>query len=400
MISSFSYQKNILGANTAQGWIPLDSVLNPGKVSYVYNTHSIQQRIQKLKSAFSSASPQMHYAMKANSHPQVLKLMVQNQMGADVVSAGEARLALEAGFSAAKIIFSGVGKSKEELTFAIQNSFFQINVESLEELNRVGQLAQSLQKKTAVGIRINPNIRVDTHPYITTGFRENKFGISEYQLSEAQQIIRRFSPWLELQGLSSHIGSQIRDITPLVESLESLIQSSRALIDQGFPIKTLDMGGGVGIDYFSDDETKELQFAEDLGKKVSSLMKASPTQLLMEPGRWLVARAGVLCAQIEYVKFNGYKNFVILNTGMHHLLRPALYKAHHRILPLHLRKTEPAKIYDVVGPICESSDVLGQDRSFSSPQEGDWFAIMDAGAYGMVMSSHYNHHPLPTEVLI
>ncbi len=397
--TSFSYRSQKLGAITANNWVPIDSLLKDERPTYIYNSFSITRRIQRMKEAFSTLQPQIHYALKANSHSGILKMFKSQDLGVDVVSGGEAKIALENGFDPQKIIFSGVAKSKSEIELAIQKNFFQINVESLEELRRVGSIAQRLQKKVAVGIRINPNIRVDTHPYITTGFRENKFGISEYQLSEALEIIKSHAPWVQLQGLSSHIGSQIRDITPLIESLESLIKSSQALLEQGFALKTIDMGGGLGIDYFADDEAKELALVDILGQKASFLLKNSPFKLLLEPGRWLVARSGALCARVEYVKFNGYKNFLVLNTGMHHLLRPALYKAHHRILPLQQSEGTP-KVYDVVGPICESSDVIGQDRWFAPPKEQDLFAIMDAGAYGMSMSSSYNHHPFPLEILI
>ncbi len=381
-------------------WVSVETHLQPGKPVYIYNSASICERINLMKKAFAQLQPQIHFAMKCNAHREVLQIMKSEGLGIDVVSGGEARAALAAGFAPEKIIFSGVAKSKDELTMAVQKGLFQINVESLEELERLGQIARTQQKTIAVGMRMNPNIRVDTHPYITTGFRENKFGISEYQLAEALQKIKSYSPWLRLQGLSSHIGSQIRDISPLVESLEVLLTLSRQLLAQGYDLKTIDMGGGLGIDYYSDDESKELQLLETLGQKVNSILGDTPLKLLMEPGRWLVARSGTLWAQVEYVKFNGYKNFIILNTGMHHLLRPALYKAHHRILPMSLSAPGTQKVYDVVGPICESSDVIGQDRWFAEPQEGDWMAIMDAGAYGMTMCSDYNMHARPQEVLI
>ncbi len=400
MISSYYYQDHTLGFQTSAGWAALNPHLSAETPTYVYNSTSIQGRIQKMKKAFAGAEPQIHYAVKSNAFSGILKLMHQNDFGVDVVSGGEAQMAMDNGFSPQKIIFSGVAKSKKELEMAIQKNFFQINVESLEELHRIGSIAKNLQKKVCVGLRINPNIRVETHPYITTGFRENKFGISEDQIREAVQVIKANAPWIQLQGLSSHIGSQIRDLSPLLESLECLLKSTQALLEQGFPLKTIDMGGGVGIDYFSDDETNEVQLLETLGQRASALLKNSSVRLLLEPGRWLVARSGVLCAQVEYVKFNGHKNFVILNTGMHHLLRPALYKAHHRILPLTLHAERPQKMYDVVGPICESSDVIGQDRLLSAPQEGEWMGIMDAGAYGMAMSSSYNHHAFPREILV
>lgn len=400
MSSSYSYRHQTLGAHTTDGWRPIKEFLKSERPTYIYNSNSIAERIRKMKSAFDGCKPQIHYAIKANSHAGILKLMKEQGLGVDVVSQGEAQIALEQGFSPRQIIFSGVAKSKNEIEFAIEKNIFQINVESLEELKRIADIAQRLQKKVAVGIRINPNIPVDTHPYITTGFRENKFGISEAQLSEVVAIVKAHPQFIQLQGLSSHIGSQIRDITPLTESLECLIKISQMLLQQGLKLTTIDMGGGLGIDYFAEDELKEIQLIEVLGTKVTHLLKESPLQLLLEPGRWLVARAGALCAQVEYVKFNGYKNFIILNTGMNHLLRPALYKAHHRMAPLYQRKENPQKIYDIVGPICESSDVLGQDRWLHPPQEGDWVAILEAGAYGMSMSSAYNHHPFPLEVLI
>ncbi|MBY0384731.1 diaminopimelate decarboxylase, partial [bacterium] len=361
MSASFAYRQQILGAQTSNGWQPLKDFLKSERPTYLYNSYSISERIAKMKTAFEVCKPQIHYAVKANSHAGILKLMKQQGLGVDVVSQGEAQIALEQGFSPQKIIFSGVAKSKSEIEFAIEKNIFQINVESLEELKRIAHIAQRMQKKVAVGIRINPNIPVDTHPYITTGFRENKFGISETQLEEVIAIAQAHPQYIHLQGLSSHIGSQIRDITPLTESLECLIKSSQKLLQQGFQLTTIDMGGGLGIDYFAEDESKEIQLIEVLGAKVSQLLKNNPLQLLLEPGRWLVARAGVLCAQVEYVKFNGYKNFIILNTGMNHLLRPALYKAHHRAALLTRRNENPQKIYDIVGPICESSDVLGQD---------------------------------------
>lgn len=400
MITSFSYHHQDLSITTDNGPLCLKDLLKEAQgPSYIYSAHSIKRRIALLKASFSARQPQIHFALKANAFEPLLQLIRSEGLCVDVVSKGEAEIALRCGFTPQQIIFSGVAKSKKEIEFAIHKGFFQINVESLEELKRVGQCATELKKETAVGLRINPNIRVDTHPYITTGFRENKFGISDYQILEAMQIIKYFSPWICWRGLSSHIGSQIRDAAPLVDSLEYLVNKTTTLSQQNVSLQTVDMGGGFGIDYHSEDESKEILMIEDLGKKISSILPNNSLQLLIEPGRWIVARSGVLCAQVEYVKFNGYKNFVVLNTGMHHLLRPALYKAHHRILPLK-KSSQPEKIYDIVGPICESSDVLGQDRSLATPQEGDWLAIMDTGAYGRSMSSSYNHHPLPQEILV
>jgi diaminopimelate decarboxylase len=340
-----------------------------------------------------------HYAVKANANQGVLNLVKKSGFGVDVVSKGEAQWALENGFQPSDIIFSGVAKSKDELTFAIQQQIKQINVESLPELERIGGLCRALQKTARVGLRLNPDIKVDTHPYITTGFRENKFGIPEEQISQAVTILKKYHPWIELKGLSSHLGSQIRDLSPLADSLGALISTSSILKAQGFQLATMDIGGGVGIDYHSADETNEFNMIRELGEVIRNRKSELPPQLLLEPGRWIVARSGVLCAQVEYIKNNGFKNFAILNTGMNHLMRPALYKAFHRIAPV-VDSKKDIQLYDVVGPICESSDVLGNDRQLPKMREGDWLAIMDAGAYGFSMANFYNRHEFPSEILI
>lgn len=399
-MQSFSYQADKLGAVTTDGWVPLESYLK-GKShpAYLYNLSSIAKRADFYNDNLKDLNTKMFYALKANGHSEILKLLKKKGLGADVVSGGEANWALENGFAPSDILFSGVGKSKDEITMALQKGFFQINAESVEEIARIISLAKTLGKKAAIGIRINPNIKPDTHPYITTGFRENKFGISEYQLPESLKMIAANKDHIELRGLSAHIGSQIRDIKPLVETVNALIHMARNLKNQGYPLKTLDFGGGIGIDYNSENETDEFALMTEFCEAVASARKDFDGQFLLEPGRTLVGRAGVLCAQVEYVKFNGYKKFLIVNTGMHHLLRPALYKASHRILPLNARHTAQ-EFYDVVGPICESSDVLGHDRQLPALEEGDWIGIMDAGAYGMAMSSFYNRHEPPEEICI
>lgn len=399
-MKSFSYQEQHLGLNLKKGWQPLSHfVKDKTHPVYLYNLNSIEKRVDFMQTELRELNTQMFYAVKSNVNAEVLALIKTKGLGVDVVSGGEALWALESGFKPSDILFSGVGKSKEEITLALEKGFFQINAESLEEIQRIIQLARSLNKKAAVGIRINPNIKPDTHPYITTGFRENKFGISEYQLPDALRLIQNNLEHITLQGLSAHIGSQIRDIKPLKETIHCLLGMARQLRTLGHPLKTLDFGGGIGIDYTSDDETSEFQMMKEFTDELKVCRKDFEGLFLLEPGRTLVARSGVLCAQVEYVKFNGYKKFLILNTGMHHLMRPALYKAHHRILPFKTSE-EPTVFYDVVGPICESSDVLGHDRQLPPMNEGDWVAIMDAGAYGMTMSSFYNRHAPPEEICI
>ena len=402
MTSSYFYKENSLCARKSDGTAVELQSLTEGRDHgfYIYSLDSIQNKINALKASLGPLKNKIHYALKANSHPKILELFKKNGIGADVVSGGEMNWALKHGFAPSDIIFSGVGKSKTEIRQAIEQDIYQINVESLSEVSRIGEIATELQKKVRLGIRLNPNIKVDTHPYITTGFRENKFGIPEEQIKKALQIIKKNQPWLELQGISAHIGSQIREISPMMDSAKSLLTTYESLVRQGVPLKNLDIGGGVGIHYLSEDESDELAFLKTYGEGLQSLLGQFPGQLLTEPGRILVGRSGVLCTRVEYIKDNGFKNFIVVNSGMNHIMRPSLYKAHHRILPLKPQVQGPIKNFDVVGPICESSDVLGADRAMATPKEGDWLALMDAGAYGMSMASTYNHHALPEEVII
>ena len=337
--------------------------------------------------------------MKANPNLEILKLMKSHGLGADVVSIGEFRQALKAGFEASEIIFSGVGKSRAEIKEALENKVFQINCESLAEIKRVAEVSKALGRQTSIGIRINPDIPVDTHPYIATGFRENKFGISLNQLPQVSKIVLESEEALELKGISCHIGSQIMDVNPMVKALESVLRVESELKHSGHAIQYLDLGGGLGVDYQSDDEAADLKNIAEFGERITPLLKNFKGQVLFEPGRSLVARSGVLLTRVEYVKTNGYKDFIVVNSGMHHLLRPSLYSAYHKIVPLR-QSDKSVKTFDVVGPICESSDVLGYDRNLPIPNEGDWLAVLDAGAYGMSMASAYNLHDFPGEVLV
>lgn len=400
-MESFAYSNKELAAQTVKGASSLLSLAQKqNKPFYVYNTSTIEKRVQVFSENLKGLDFKIHYAVKANGHEGILKLLKSKGCGADVVSLGEAKLALENGFTAEDIIFSGVAKSKDDLREAIKAGYYQINVESLQELERIGGIAKELSKKARVGLRINPNIKVDTHPYITTGFRENKFGISEDQVREALLIIKKYSPWIELQGVSSHIGSQIRELTPLLDAVQALWRITQNLMKDGSPISTLDMGGGIGIDYTKSDESGELELMKNFCLEAKKILKDFKGRVMMEPGRAIVARSGVLCTRVEYVKFNGFKDFIIVNSGMNHLMRPALYEAFHRIQPLTEYSGRPEKMYDIVGPICESSDVLGRGRQLPEPKEGEWLAIMDAGAYGMSMASSYNHHEFPSEILL
>ena len=380
-----------------------DLCLQRSEPFYVYDLSHIQRRVRSFKAAFTLPKLRMFYAVKANAHPQILRLIQQEGCGVDVVSGGEIRLALDNGFRGEDIIFSGVGKTEKELVYALSNGIHQINVESIPELERVARLAAGLGIQAAVALRLNPHVNPQTHPYITTGLRENKFGIDVAELPTLERILESQASRLFLRGLTLHIGSQLLDVAPLQEAIEKILPLYESLQRKGFAMTSLDVGGGLGIDYLQGDEAVEHKLLADYGRVVSQLVtplvEKTGAGVYFEPGRFLVAHAGVLLAQVQYVKRTPYKNFLIVNTGMHHLMRPSLYQAFHRILPV-TEAGDEFELYDVVGPICESADVVGRDRRLPRMQEGDWIAIADTGAYGRVMASHYNAHELPEEVAL
>ena len=379
------------------------SVLKPSAdPAYVYSAPQLQHRAKEFLGLMKKSLDQplqIHYAMKANSNPQILKTLKSLGYCIDVVSLGELKIALKAGFKPNQVLFSGVGKTKIEIQTAIKLKIFQLNVESIPELERVGQIAERLKTPVNIGVRINPGVNPQTHPYIATGFRENKFGIDPTQLKSVLEIFRRYKN-LRYQGLSLHIGSQIFDFSPLAEAIQIALKIDKDLEAQGFVSKVFDVGGGIGVDYKNSSEMVDSKTLQDFLKVLQENLHDCKKKLCFEPGRFLVARAGVLLTEVQYVKETPYKKFVVVNTGMNHLLRPALYQAFHRIIPLKLSndKSNKKEIVDVVGPVCESSDVLGQDRNLPGIKEGDWLAILDVGAYGFSMASSYNSFPLPKEI--
>ena len=363
---------------------------------YVYDLNGLLNRLQFFKKHIAPA--RVYYAVKANSHSTLLKAFAGEHVGVDVVSGGELNLALKAGFPGRDIVFSGVGKTEMEIQQALQADILQFNVESVSELKKIAALAGSLNKKTRVAFRMNPDVDLDTHPYIKTGLREHKFGLDETQLPELKNIVRKHSSQLELYGLTLHIGSQIHNLKPLKKGIGK-IQSLFTNMQNEFPLQTLDVGGGLGIDYKKINWETDLQLIREYGLFLKELSKTFSGQILTEPGRILTGRFACLIGEIQYIKTTPYKNFVILNTGMHHLIRPCLYQAYHQIVPLEQR-TGAEHVYDVVGPICESADILGLDRKFKGLQEKDFLAVLDTGAYGSVMASSYNTQALPKEIFI
>jgi diaminopimelate decarboxylase len=353
---------------------------------YLYRLDGIRARAQALRGSLRSTDHAL-YAMKANSHSEILKLLAEEGWGVDAVSAGEIRKALDAGVSASRMAFSGVAKTAEEIRFALESRVAWLNSESLPELERIAKISRELGVKARVNLRINPDVDARTHPYISTGLQEHKFGIDLTDLGLALTCLRENASALHLQGVAFHIGSQMLDLTGVEESLERALRVIADLRTNGFSPETLDIGGGYGIAY--QEHEQEPDVASMLSTCVARVESAG-LELAIEPGRFLVGPEGVLVTEIQYIKRTKHKRFVIVDTGMHHLIRPALYGAYHHIQEVQPRGG-PDERAEVVGPICETSDILGKDRLLSrDAREGDWLMICDAGAYGASMASRYN----------
>lgn len=359
---------------------------------YLYDLDDVQMRIDAFKKKASHEHSHVHYAMKANSNSRLLELIRQSGLGVDVVSLGEMQKALRVGFEPKKIIFSGVGKTAEELRAAVDQKILQINVESFEELKSLSEIAVARGQIVSVAIRVNIHLEAPTHKNIQTSLEESKFGLDIRLLPEVLQWLK-LHPEIALKALAVHIGSQILDVSVFKTMSQKMGQLFREVKAEGFPLTRLDLGGGLGLDYASsgqDDLTRLEAYQTAL------LAHDSSAEVVLEPGRFLVARMGVLLAQVVYVKQGVSRQFAILNAGMNCLMRPALYQAYHRIEPLIARQGPKIK-YDVVGPICESTDIFAEQRELSPLQSGDWVGLFDAGAYGAVMANTYNESPLPQE---
>lgn len=338
------------------------------------------------------------FAMKSNHNVQVLKVLKDCGFGVDAVSQGEIEWALKIGFQPQEIIFSGVGKTKKELEYAIQNKIFQINIESLPELLRVIEIAKSLQQRPQIGLRVNPDISIESHPYISTGLKENKFGIDFLQLTEVVEVIEKNSEAVEFKGLSVHLGSQMLELEGFQEGLK-IVSQKWSMIQKKFSTLTrLDVGGGLGIDYHKQDLNYEQELLKKYSQIITQVTQNLGCELMSEPGRWLVGHSGVLLAEVQYVKSQGEKKFIIVDSGMNHLMRPCLYGAYHQVFNLNERQIKVT--YDVVGPICESSDFFAKNHLLSETLQGDYIAVADVGAYGFVMKSDYNLQTAPTEIFI
>ena len=365
---------------------------------YVYSADQILARLRLFEQAFASREHLVCYAVKANSALAILKLLSQNGAGFDIVSGGELQRVLAAAPDAVgRTVFSGVGKTAAEIDLALKTGILQFNVESEAELKLLAARARKFKIRARFALRVNPDIFADTHPYISTGLREHKFGIDIRRALAIYEAAAN-SRWLEAHGVSVHIGSQIRSAAPFGAAIERVSKLVQQFGREGIALASIDAGGGLGIDYHAgafDAAAKVEEYAAAL----EHALGAFKGRLLIEPGRFLVAQAGALLARVLYVKRNGKKTFVITDAAMNDLIRPALYQAWHEIVPIRPRPGKK-RIVDVVGPVCESGDFFARDRRLAPIEPGDLVALLDAGAYGMAQSSNYNTRPRAAEVLV
>ena len=369
-----------------------------GTPLYVYSADQIAERLGFFQQALKGREHLVCYAVKANSALAILRLLAAQGAGFDIVSGGELERVLAAAPGAAgRVVFSGVGKTAAEIDLALKAGILQFNVESEAELALLAKRAGKLKIRARFALRVNPDVFADTHPYISTGLRDHKFGID---IRRAPELYKREAKnkWLEAYGVSVHIGSQIRSADPFGAAIERVSRLVKQLGREGIALKAVDAGGGLGIDYHGglfDAEAKVLEYAEALERALDGF----EGRLLIEPGRFLVAQAGALVARVLNVKRNSKKTFVITDAAMNDLIRPALYQAHHEIVPVRRRSGKP-RIVDVVGPVCETGDFFARDRKLGPVEPGDLVALLDAGAYGMAQSSNYNSRPRAAEVLL
>jgi len=364
-----------------------------GTPLYVYSYHTLVDHYLKLKAAFSQINPLICYSVKANSNLSILKALIARGAGLDIVSGGELFRALKVGCPANKIVYASVGKTEEEISSAITKGILFFNVESLPELRSIDRIAGRLGKITRVAIRINPDVEAKTHKFITTGKITNKFGID---LNNAYKILLLRDKFknVKICGLHIHIGSQITESAPFVAALKKVGCFIKKLDVKGIKLEYLNIGGGMGIVY--DNEMP--QTAQIYADEMIPLLKSTGLKIIMEPGRFIAGNAGILVTKVLYIKNTPKKKFIIVDSGMNDLIRPALYGAYHNILPL--RKIAKAEKSDVVGPICESGDFLAKERLTANVEEGDYLAVMGAGAYGFSMSSNYNSRLRAAEVMV
>lgn len=406
-MNHFYYKENKLYAEN----FPIEDLAKEfGTPLYIYSKNQILKNYREINQPLVNSKLDFLncYAIKANSNPEILKLLADEGAGAEIASGGELYLALKFGYYRNKITFTGVGKTDEEIEYALKENIFNFTVESYQEINVISEIAHRIGLIARISIRVNPDIDAKTHPYITTGMKENKFGIDSKDIINVFQKASKL-PNIDIIGIHSHIGSQITEVTPYIDTIKYLERLIEEVEKFGVNIRYLNFGGGYGVQYknvlthryipIEDDEIKEYA---SLGQHISSvieLLSKLNKKLIIEPGRSLVANAGVLVGKVLYTKEGETKKFIITDTGMNDLMRPCLYQAYHQIVPLNLKDTG-YEVADIVGPVCETSDFLATHRKTQKLERGDKFAVMTTGAYGYTLSSNYNARSRPAEVLI
>jgi diaminopimelate decarboxylase len=392
-LSAFRYRRGELAVDK----VPLrDIARTVGTPCYIYSATAMRTRAQAFREAFAAERALFFYAVKANSNLAVIRLFAGEGLGADSVSGGEIARALEAGVQPQRIVYAGIAKTDDEIRMALATGILQFNVESAQELVRIGELASAMGLAAPVALRVNPDVDAGTHEKISTGRKHDKFGIPYEDAPELYRLAAGMKGVRPI-GVHLHIGSQIGSLDPFEAAYRRGVGLFTSLRAEGIPVHRLDLGGGFGVRYL-DEPRVEAQALADLVRRVTSGLDC---ELMFEPGRALVAEAGVIVAAVIYLKESGGRRFLVLDSGMHNLIRPAMYGAHHPVLPVRAPDPEaPLLAMDVVGPICESSDILGRDRMLPALAPGDLVAITGAGAYGAVMASGYNSRPSAAEVMV
>ena len=366
-----------------------------GTPLYIYSRATLERHWHAFDSALGKHPHLICYAVKANSNIGILNVMAKLGSGFDIVSQGELERVLAAGGEASKVVFSGVAKSRDEIMRALEVGIRCFNVESIAELHHINQIAGEMGKIAPISLRVNPDVDAHTHPYISTGLKENKFGVSVDEAHEVYKLAATL-PHVKITGMDCHIGSQLTELQPFLDATDRLIRLIEQLQEDGITLKHLDLGGGLGVTYTDETPPHPSDYAAALLNKLKGYENL---EIILEPGRAIAANAGILVAKVQYLKSNESRNFAITDTGMNDMIRPALYEAYMNIIEIDRTLEREKAIYDVVGPVCETSDFLGKQRELAIA-EGDYIAQRSAGAYGASMSSNYNSRPRTAEVLV
>jgi diaminopimelate decarboxylase len=376
--------------------VPVKEIINKtGTPVYIYSKKFFEDRYKEFSQAFQGVKHKVFYSVKANFNLNVIKIFYDLGSGIDVNSEGEFYRAFKAGVDPKKMLMTGIGKTPDEIRLALEKDMLMIKAESIEEIELINEIAGKMKKKARVAVRVNPDVNPRTHPYISTGLSQNKFGIG---VEEASDLFRDFEKFgnISFTGIDMHIGSQITTIEPFAEAVDKLSEFYFKIKSYGVRIEHFDVGGGIGVSYNGEKSFSVSEYADALLPKLKKL----DCEIFFEPGRFLTANGGILITKVLFNKKNNLKNFVIVDAAMNDLLRPSIYSAYHHIQPVEISRSDKDIAADIVGPVCESGDFFAKDRTITETKSGKYLAIMSAGAYGMVMSSNYNARRRPAEVLV